>query len=346
MVPGGHVFFAAVDLRAAWSGRRLEGNCAAFSAFLFAGHHDWDELAPSTGNIRLERLALGYQKALPGGDDACWLRLTGVWQREWLLHALRERAAPGTFAERVGPQGEAIAVCRTKDDRALALVGETDLILALGSYPERASAALEQVLAVRAGHAPGLEKGALATQLRKMPETADALLVGETPASYLELEAHMSPRVFPWQEPRHVILYASAGEAIDIHFRGTFPDDQSAQSFVNEIERIRQKQLTTLRAAPAEPPNAVLIPSFESIHVEKDQATVTASARISKDAAWALGTEIDQAIGQWLGNALSPALGMAVLAWMMGLACVAIVLGLPIVWLIWRWSRQLMGDSF
>lgn len=134
----------------------------------------------SVGNVRLDRVTMGYA---PAADNQAriMIRFTGRANHQNLARFLSRTVADGEVVEEKAKDGTPISAIPTKSPPALAVVGDTDLVMA--GYENNQGdhlAVVRHILGVRAG-AANATSGPLTKSLAMLPADARAVLVGQIP---------------------------------------------------------------------------------------------------------------------------------------------------------------------
>ena len=175
------------------------------------------------GNVRIERIAFAYVDGPKGlGLGKFHIRFTGKANHAWLLEGLKDLNVQ-TKTEK-GPRGETITtLSKPNQDLAIALIGDTDLVLA--GYQKDAADHQElivKMLDIRAGKAQHAGEGSLKMELAKVPAKACGLLVGRVPA-----EASQGA---PFPMPVMINAHLQRVEnAIDLQLAVRMTDEQDSQ---------------------------------------------------------------------------------------------------------------------
>ena len=117
---------------------------------------------------------------------------------------------------------EPVTVLDSDGANPVALVGNADLLMTLGTDRQAAVEAMEQALAVMSGLENNLERSRFAADLRSIPKSANLLLIGEVPSRLLD-DLPGNPHPFP-KLPRHIVLHAVANKEINISLQGIMQD--------------------------------------------------------------------------------------------------------------------------
>src|SRR5262249_48196674 len=152
---------------------------------------------------------------------------------------------------RKGSNQENIAVVDTKRQPALALIGDTELLLCVLENNEGNHAELiELALAIRDGKKPNALTGGLKTELKKIPARAIGMLVGDVPET-----ARQDLQRSSGASPRKILAFLErAISGVDFQLEGQFDNDGDAKAFVASISKGRQDALDGLKNAPANLP--------------------------------------------------------------------------------------------
>jgi hypothetical protein len=285
-------FFGALDLRAPWPTKPFTlpdraGKPLRVQEFL-PGARDRDGLydfVDQVGNLRLDRIAFGYRApAEPTKPGRLLVRLTGQGNHGRLAERLRGEAVPGSVQQRKGPRGEPITLLTLANLSTLALVGDTDLLVAADPEQNARSRveAIEQALEVRAGVRPGLLQGPFAEDLRGIPGRASGALIGRPTDSIWEA---LIQGLGPFHNrPERLAFYALVDRSVTVHYRFTLANAAQAGTFREDAEASRNKYLAALREVElSDARAAVLIQALEGIELKTEGSSVTGSVCASED---------------------------------------------------------------
>jgi hypothetical protein len=310
-------FCAALDLRAAWSSKpfapTILANVPGLWPFPWGFLNDKGQLytfADQVGNFRLERMAVAFAPSRAGKDGHCiFVRFTGLVDRKRLLEVLAGEMVQRTVREEKG-HAEPITSIVAPDRPALIMVGSTDLLIVMDQNREAVLPEIvQEVLAIKARKKPSVVEGMLAGLLRKVPDNAHALAVGDVPQELFEdqtkrgADCGLDPCFALLRDD--IVLHAVVKKQIDVHFQGKTRNAADAQALLAGIARLQKEHTGELRQFLPDPSAQVLIDDLASIQVTAAGAEVTGQVVLSRDTAGALGDVLDKAIGAALNAAVA-----------------------------------------
>lgn len=290
---------AAVDLRpeeAAFSGK------GDFLRELFGRMmkpRDREELytiAEGLGNVRVDRLSTGVAVANNGDTLRAAVRISGAGDRARLAGFLAKTLRGGAVKHTRGPRGEAITlISGAAREPALALVGDTDFLVALFEVKGNVSDVISQMLDVRAGKQKGAADGPLAGLLKKAPANARTLFAHDLSE---KARAKVGPLLHPLLAvPQKSLAYLTregTGDAtkegkLAVHFEGVMKDAAEARTVREATEKLKQQALKALDTLPPRakvPPTLVkaVKETLAGMQVEADGGTVKARLTIANEA--------------------------------------------------------------
>jgi hypothetical protein len=334
--PRGVTWFGALDLRGPWAAKPLTLQCLGTPAphWLFKGDPaGLYQFAEGVGNLRLERIAFAYRSPAPPHRQAYWLvRATGRGDPARIIAALRQSRTPAAARNRQGVNGEPITVLSWKEGPALALIGETDLVLAGHEDHPRALDVLEQVLEVRAGRSPSLSDGRFAADLKALRSDARGALLGELPK---DIRKKLADGGGPLSvAPRQFVLYLRGNRDLDLHFHGVMHDAGEAEALIENIATYTGQKIADLKQATRNNSAEILIRTLESIKAQADGNSVSGSTHVSGDVPEALGGLIDGAWQELVSTAVREGVGATLYAGLRWVFRVVIVLFLGLAMVV------------
>jgi len=247
-------------------------------------------LAEAVANGRLDRIAFALAPLAEGSHkQRIFIRLTGGVDHKRLTAYLQTAyGGDAAFTEKKGPRGEPITMVRPKSPPALALVGDSDLVMA-GDLEGTVDATdlVQEVLAVRGGR-PGLLGGPLGRLLRDARPEARLLLGGVVPLGVVSAVARSSLGAAP--ERFTTDMLALPGAALDLRGRAIFESEADARKFATGV----RAQLKEVLEAVKELPSAsrllgeLLRKVVEGIEVKTSRAEVSIRVRLPASTSKAL----------------------------------------------------------
>jgi hypothetical protein len=218
--------------------------------------------AEALGNVRLDRFAMGFTPDAKGDIEKIRLRFTGSADPERMA-ALVGKVNPGVVRKQEkGPKGEPIVLLGGQRPPAMALVSDTDFIMAgyeknQGNHP----AIVSEMLKVRAGKAAAVQTGALGNLLKDLPRNVRSFLAAELSDKMRE-QMQRDLRALP-SLPQRVLAHVTRGDPADatkaglhIIVEGTFKDATEAKNFAEAAQGLKQQGLKVLENPPPQAPRA------------------------------------------------------------------------------------------
>lgn len=253
-------------------------------------------VAEVLGNVRIDRLSLGQAVDQNGDMRRMALRLSGAYERKRLADFLRETLRMPTTKEAKGPKGEPITLLVPAQgfDPAFALVGDSDLLIAVPVDKMEMVKVLEQMLEVRAGKHKSASAGVLAGLVKKTPANARSLLAYDLPEKALakglrEFQALTAlPRRLLVDLTREGTGDTTKQGRLAFHFEGVMKDAAEAKAFTEAADKLKQQGL---KALDNPPPGAKIPPgllksvrqTLAGLKVEAAAGTVKAQVSLPKD---------------------------------------------------------------
>lgn len=209
--------------------------------------------ADAVGNVRLDRLTMTMSMD-PAGKrpEKIYVRITGLADRQRLASFLQIKNKQATSKEEKAKDGTPVTLMEmSQRDPAIALVGDTDLIVAGRDRPDKDSLDIvKEVLDVRAAAKPSFLTGALAKTLKDVPAQASGLVAGE---SFNELERNIK-RAFGEQVkmPKKYAIYLTRDKGVEVHARAETEKAEEAKAWVDAVAEQKKKALAGLKQVPKE----------------------------------------------------------------------------------------------
>jgi hypothetical protein len=254
---------------------------------------DWEEVfrvADTLGNIRIERVAFALHDKGPG-QHLAYMRLTGKADHKRLVKAFKtlSHGQRLEFNESKDAKSTPITLIHTPGSGhapVIALIGDTDLVVAISEGPRApdadAKTVLEPVLNVRDGKADGVPKGALKDRL-KVDTKSFGVFAGAVPD---ELRREMFRGGAA--APRAVrVELTQAKDGVDLRVQATMDNAEAATAFTKFIVAGRQQALAHLQNSPNDlkllPAGVVadLKKAIQSVQVRAEGAVVHGGVHVS-----------------------------------------------------------------
>jgi hypothetical protein len=245
---GGDSYLAGIDLRTSGA-MKLSGPKNLLYPFSDPERGPMYAAAEALGNIRVDRASASVHAASLDNPKPS-VRITGAFDHKRVAAELRKHAKE--YRESTEPQGEPIALMRFEAPRvALALIGDTDLVLVAGEAAAKARplGELEEVLEVRAGKRASVLKGSLTDLLKQMPDQAIFVAVGEISNETRDWARKEWAKGSP-PLPQRFAAYATRDKAISVNGRATMSDVGDAGTLEKSIRDVIGKAREELKAAP------------------------------------------------------------------------------------------------
>jgi hypothetical protein len=251
------------------------------------------KFAETVGNVRLDGFTLGYAfEAQQPQKGRIYIHIRGAADHERLVAFLRKTGGQvATFKEEKGPGGERITFMTQNFGPAMALVGDTDLIVgAKADQPTSDTTVVEQMLKIRAGEQPNLLKGALGDDLKKISPNAVGLMLGDVPQEVRQMILAVGPfRAFP--DRLQVELTRGGNRNLDVHFRAKLGNANEAKLLADDVGDLRKKGIEALKNPPPLPPEIKLPPrtfelmraTLESLKLEAKESAVTGKMEVARE---------------------------------------------------------------
>jgi hypothetical protein len=244
------------------------------------------------GNLRLDRVSLGVIPDVNQEDQTrIFVRLTGKGHRKGLVDYLSKELGGAQVEDKKGPSGESVTVIHYGKPPALALVGNTDLLVC-GFQGRRGKnkIVIDKALEVRAGNKESILKGSYARALQTSPSKASGVLIGELPERWRK---ELTGRGSPFRAlPQHVqITFTRKAKVLTVRFTGSAENAKGAKAFADSVLSLKRMGLEALKKAPdVMKPKTVeaLQTALKSIKMDSSDALLTGSATLSNEGARAI----------------------------------------------------------
>jgi hypothetical protein len=267
--PANANILAALDTRMAGAGGLAKSNFGEmFKMFPQEMLQTAFGVVEKIGNVRIDRIAFAFvEDPAKQRMGEIYVRFTGKANPAWLLEGFKELNMPTKSSQ--GPKGESITtLLKPNQAPALALIGDTDLVLA-GFENNQANHEdlITKVLELRAGKLQNAGAGALKTELAKIPEKACGLVVGRVPGAV----ADGAPFPMPVMVNGHMLRVRNA---LDFKLAGSMANNDDAEKLVATVSQFRTQGingLKQLQGAPVPIPGlqiGSMIEMLESMQIE------------------------------------------------------------------------------
>jgi tRNA A-37 threonylcarbamoyl transferase component Bud32 len=265
-----------------------------------------EKMAPSTeragfdqdnfSGVRLDRLSFAYvENPQKPGDGRLYLRLSGQFNRTRMTRFLQQNIKGATVRPGSGVgQDDVTFISGPNDPPAIALVGETDLLLAGYSGGEAGKPRHDQQLVPEALELrlyaegapaflkPNLTAGSYEKELRNLPPTCFALVLGDLPEP-LRQSASADGKGPIRAMPRFVSI-AMTREPNAVHFEGRLPGGKEATMFAEDIARQIKDGVESLNKLPAQAQAAGLGQTLAAVKPVASGNMVTIDLDVPNDA--------------------------------------------------------------
>lgn len=243
------------------------------------------KFAETVGNLRLDRVVIGYAAEHDGMKPRYYMRCTGVGNQHWLAGSLPGGAGRAVVLEK-GPGGRPMIVLAPVNNvlAAFALVGDTDLVISgEEAIPGKQVEVLRETLKVWTTGKNGVWLGPLAGLLNDVPARASGLALGDLPASLRQELAGTS--VLP-TIPRRVAADLVKGRGLTFRFRAEFDLADEAKAFAETATALIKQAVALLQNLPPDikvKPGSLrqITRALESIRPEASGTAVTGTLRLS-----------------------------------------------------------------
>ncbi len=195
------------------------------------------------GNIELRRLTFAYVDD-KNGAGRNFVRLTGRFNHAWLGEFFKSKGLEVNSKDRSG----ALVTTMVSQGRgpAMALVGDTDLLIAGYGGQGKDDEVLEQALTQREQKQANAGTGKLKAALAKIPAQAVGYLVGEFPEE-LRTGLKQGLGAFPKKVSARL---ERVGPGIDVIVEGEMDDTAQAKTFIQTAGKLRNDALDSLQKLP------------------------------------------------------------------------------------------------
>ena len=300
---GGDAILAGIDLRVSGS-MHVPGGPFLNKLGLRDGDRDQlYQVAELVGNIRLDRVAVTYQKSIDKRGQFLMVRATGAFDHQRLA-GLTKDAAVSARKEMKGPSGEPILMYRIPElfPLSAAHVGDTDIVVLFSDLADNARpfAEIEEALNVRAGKKDSVVKGCLADLLKKAPDQAVALAVGEISKETREQARKDAPKSVP-PVPQRFIVQTIRDDMLRLKGGATMADADEARLFESCVKELIATGRDGLKRLPPDvklPMKTVelLGKTMDSIQVESKGSGVSLGVTFSSEVIGAVRSFVEESL--------------------------------------------------
>jgi hypothetical protein len=231
-----------------------------------------------SGNIRLERVAMGFADNAEKRDDMkIFIRFSGKGNRTWALEALKMLDGGRLQAkESKADDGTPITILQDgKRAPITMLVGNSEvMVLGYKNDMHDHEKLMTEVLETRAKKKPNASAGILKTRLAKVPEKAVALCVGDLPK-----EVARDFGFFFDPAPTNITAFIERlNNGLDVQIETQMANRDDADKLVGKVGGLRKEGIAGLQQAMNQPlppgtppiPFQSLINLLESLQVQSD----------------------------------------------------------------------------
>ena len=238
--------------------------------------------ADVVGNVRLDRVAMGYSHA-GGGKGQIYVRFTGQANQKRLAEYIVSKVNDGKMESKKGSKGEAILLVSHPHPPAFAFIGDHELLMCgfdgnNAGNEELVNSALE----IRDGKKPNVLKGPLAKPLQGIPAQANGGGTGAVPEE-LQRELARSPvGVSPVSITAFVTRVPGLG--VEINLRGTMANEDEAKTSAERLKgfiKQGQEALTMLPPLVKQEWRDAWKKTLEGIEIKADAKELSVRAVIS-----------------------------------------------------------------
>lgn len=239
------------------------------------------------GNIRLDRISFAHvTDASDKQKNRMFVRVTGLGSHRALLNMIQPLVLIGgvKLDERKGAKGEAITVLDMGNSGgAIAIVGDTDVLIAGYEGNGQGIDVINQALDVRAGKKDSIVKGSFADALKDVPAGANGLLMGDLPD---EVRNELTGAGSPFKAvPKTISAVLTRGKVLEIKAEGVMASADDATTLADNIVKLKTMGLAMIGKIPPKvgvtPSQAKLLrQAIESVTAKADKDSVKANVRI------------------------------------------------------------------
>jgi hypothetical protein len=285
---GDVTFLGGIDYRSAAGFKGLEPAFLPAAVAKVMPAQAMEELfkfAEEVGNLQADRFsfAISPDPNQPNGTRI-YLRFSGRGDRQLLAEFFKKTMQAPVVKEEKPAQGEPITLISQNGPPALALIGNSEMIVAgyesgLGNNLE----VVQDVLDVRAGRKASLVAGPLADELKSVPSNASGLLMGEIPEHVRKELTRGGPfKAVPYRISADV----TREKDLAVRCRGTFGSAADAKAFTESVAELRKQASDGLKQLPPQiklKPKSIelLTKTLEGIKMEPKDSSVSGGLQLS-----------------------------------------------------------------
>jgi hypothetical protein len=258
----------------------------------------YDQLE-TMGNIRVDRLAIGFVDSEKPEDRKMYLRVSGKVNQAWVVDSLSAKTGIA-FQATKSKDADGTPIITLHGQNAgtcIVLIGHTDMVVITSEKLDADHKPMvADLLAIRGKKKPHAASGNLKERLAKIPDKAIGFLVGDLPGDIKE-EIHGVLDPIPAKFSAYV---ERAPMGLDVKAETVLKDGEEAGKFVAKVAALRKEGIEGLKKALKEPPEPIfpgmplmpfqsIITLVESIQVRNQGDNVQVSGFISSHLIQQLG---------------------------------------------------------
>jgi hypothetical protein len=252
--PKESTLFGAVDFRAP-KGEMITGENKSLRRLLVGMMRDRDKeemfkFVDRVGNVRIDRVAMAVVPDVNQENQTrIFVRFSGKGDSRRLAGAFKEMMRQADIKEKKGPNGEKLTLIEPtgRGGPALALVNDTDMLMAGYAGKEKHMEVLEEALKVMAGKRASIAKGSYASTLKNIK--ANGLALGDLPEKWRgDLTGRHSP--FKGVPKTFKLTLTRKAKSVDLRFTGSAATAKEAKAFVDSVETLVKQGIQGLKNLP------------------------------------------------------------------------------------------------
>lgn len=235
------------------------------------------------GNVRLDRGALGMRLDERANPQKVVVHLSGFFRAEAVAQMIAFPFKGRVTPEKVkGPGGEEIVVLDTPAV-AVALVGGSEVLVAVDPNTNKHRPVLDEALAVRAGKQKNVLDSPLGELLKDVPAGSRVVVVGALPEV---ARKGMLEKDSPFRAaPTHFVFQGVTKERLEMGLTAHLKNKEEAEGFAESAIALKQMGLMALDRVPAEaniPPAFVkeLKENLKGLKIAAEGTTVSARGAV------------------------------------------------------------------
>lgn len=235
------------------------------------------DFVEKTGNVRIERGAIGVADNGNREEMKIYIRVTGKGTQAWLVPAIKQLDG-GRMTEKTSKDEKGTPITFLQDGERppiIMIVGDTDvLIYGYGGNNQKSGDLTQGILDARAGKKANAATGVLKDSLAKVPNKAVAFGIGAIPSEmrrgFQELGA----------VPDKILAYAERTQTgMDLQLQATMANANDTKAFVQKVSDLRIQGIAGLQEAMKRPlppgsppiPFPAMMNVLESLQVQGGQ---------------------------------------------------------------------------